>query len=129
MKLTGNLKKQVEKAESKDEKKSLIENAGMLLNDDELEMVSGGAKGKTGKFEAWTIGNIAVFSDYPKSESQVLQRVASVNGTIYVSGKIINVDYWRDNLSMAEIIEPMRGWVFSDSIRIINSHKTLGYFK
>ena len=72
MKLTGNLKKQVEKAESKgeeirkadfselsaqsrtgsplpsvggsDEKKSLIENAGMLLNDDELEMVSGGAE-------------------------------------------------------------------------------------
>ena len=42
MKLTGNLKKQVEKAESKDEKKSLIENAGMLLNDDELEKVAGG---------------------------------------------------------------------------------------
>ena len=44
MKLTGNLKKQVEKAETKNEKKSLIENAGMLLNDDELEMVSGGAE-------------------------------------------------------------------------------------
>ncbi len=29
MKLTGDLKNQVEKAESKDEKKSLIENAGM----------------------------------------------------------------------------------------------------
>ena len=42
MKLTGNLKKQVEKAESKDEKKNLIETAGMLLNDDELEKVSGG---------------------------------------------------------------------------------------
>ena len=45
MKLTGNLKKQVEKAESKDEKKSLIENAGMLLNDDELDEVSGGRVG------------------------------------------------------------------------------------
>ena len=44
MKLTGNLKKQVEKAETKNEKKSLIENAGMLLDDDELEMVSGGAE-------------------------------------------------------------------------------------
>ncbi len=42
MKLTGNLKKQVEKAESKQEKKSLIENAGMLLSDDELENVAGG---------------------------------------------------------------------------------------
>ncbi len=31
MKLTGNLKKQVEKAESKQEKKSLIENAGLRL--------------------------------------------------------------------------------------------------
>ncbi len=46
MKLTGNLKKQVEKAGSKDEKKSLIENAGMLLNDDELDEVSGGFKEK-----------------------------------------------------------------------------------
>ncbi len=42
MKLTGNLKKQVEKAETKDEKKSLIENAGMLLDDDELDKVAGG---------------------------------------------------------------------------------------
>ena len=42
MKLTGNLKKQVEKAETKGEMKSLIENAGMLLNDDELDQVAGG---------------------------------------------------------------------------------------
>ncbi|MCR4658538.1 MAG: hypothetical protein K5770_20255 [Lachnospiraceae bacterium] len=46
MKLTGNLKKQVEKAETKDEKKSLIENAGMLLTDEEVETVSGGAGGR-----------------------------------------------------------------------------------
>ena len=46
MKLTGNLKKQVEKAESKQEKKSLIENAGMLLTDEEVETVSGGAGGR-----------------------------------------------------------------------------------
>ena len=45
MQLTGNLKKQVEKAETKDEKKSLIENAGMLLTDDELESVAGGKSG------------------------------------------------------------------------------------
>ncbi len=49
MKLTGELKKQVEKAESKQEKKNLIENAGMLLSDDELEMVSGGG-GENGAF-------------------------------------------------------------------------------
>ncbi len=43
MKLVGELKNKVEKAESKDEKKSLIENAGMELTDEELEIVSGGA--------------------------------------------------------------------------------------
>ena len=47
MKLTGDLKKQVEKAESKDEKKSLIENAGMELTDEEMNQVSGGTKGIT----------------------------------------------------------------------------------
>ena len=42
MKLTGILKKQVEKADNKAEKRRLIEKAGMKLTDDELEMVSGG---------------------------------------------------------------------------------------
>ncbi len=42
MKLTRDLKNQVEKAESKEEKKSLIENAGMELTDDVLENVAGG---------------------------------------------------------------------------------------
>ena len=45
MKLTGELKKQVEKAESKDEKKKLIEEAGMELTEKELDMVSGGGFG------------------------------------------------------------------------------------
>ena len=44
MELTGNLKKQVEKAESKEEKKSLIEDAGMLLSDEELDKVAGGGE-------------------------------------------------------------------------------------
>ena len=42
MKLIGDLKIQVEKTESKDEKKRLIEKAGMLLTDDELDLLSGG---------------------------------------------------------------------------------------
>ena len=42
MKLIGNLKKQVEKVNSRDEAKDLIKNAGMMLTDDELEMVAGG---------------------------------------------------------------------------------------
>ncbi len=43
MKLTGELKKQVEKAETKEEKKGLIENAGMLLDDVGLDQVAGGS--------------------------------------------------------------------------------------
>ena len=42
MKLKGKLKEQVEKAETKEEKKSLIEDAGMELTDDELDQISGG---------------------------------------------------------------------------------------
>ena len=42
MKLTGDLKNQVEKAESKDEKKKLIEEAGWELTDEEMDQVAGG---------------------------------------------------------------------------------------
>lgn len=42
MKLVGNLKKQVEETNSKEEAKELIENAGMLLTDEELDNVTGG---------------------------------------------------------------------------------------
>ena len=42
MQLIGNLKKQVEKTNSKAEAKELIKNAGMMLTDEELEMVAGG---------------------------------------------------------------------------------------
>lgn len=44
MKLTGDLKNQVEKAETKEEKKSLIEDAGVILDDDELEQITGGGQ-------------------------------------------------------------------------------------
>ncbi len=59
MKLTGNLKKQVEKAESKQEKKSLIENAGMLLSDDELENVAGGKSNLYTPHEIYCAGVVA----------------------------------------------------------------------
>ena len=39
MELIGNLKKKVDKASSKEEKRELIEKAGMKLNDMELEMI------------------------------------------------------------------------------------------
>ena len=43
MKLTGNLKKQVEAAATMEEKKGAIESAGMLLDDEELAAVAGGS--------------------------------------------------------------------------------------
>ena len=50
MKLVGELKKQVEGTNNKEEAKELIEDAGMLLTDDELDWVTGGAKaGVAGK--------------------------------------------------------------------------------
>lgn len=42
MKLTGELKKQVEKTDNRDEKKRLIEEAGVELSEDELDKASGG---------------------------------------------------------------------------------------
>ncbi len=42
MKLTGELKKNVDKAESKEEAKELIAQAGMELTDEEMDQVAGG---------------------------------------------------------------------------------------
>ena len=42
MKLTGDLKKTVEKAQTKEEAKDAIKKAGMILTDDELDTVAGG---------------------------------------------------------------------------------------
>ena len=42
MKLTGELKEKVEKAENKEEAKKIIEEAGMELTDEELDQVAGG---------------------------------------------------------------------------------------
>ena len=43
MQLTGELKQKVEKAENKEEAKNAIAKAGIILSDDELDQVSGGA--------------------------------------------------------------------------------------
>ncbi len=43
MELTGDLKKKVEEAASRDEAKKAIEDAGMLLTDEELDRVAGGS--------------------------------------------------------------------------------------
>ena len=43
MNLIGKLKESVAKAESREEAKEIIKKAGMLLTDEELEKVAGGA--------------------------------------------------------------------------------------
>ena len=42
MKLTGELKKRVEKTKTREAARETIAQAGMLLNDDELDQVAGG---------------------------------------------------------------------------------------
>ncbi len=42
MELTGKLKEQVEQAKTKEEAKEIIEKAGMILSDEELDQASGG---------------------------------------------------------------------------------------
>ena len=46
MKLTGDLKDKVEKAENQEEAKKVIKEAGMELTDDELDEVAGGFGGR-----------------------------------------------------------------------------------
>ena len=48
MQLTGELKEKVEKTETKEEAKKTIEDAGMILDDAELDQVSGGMSEGTG---------------------------------------------------------------------------------
>ena len=43
MKLTGDLKDKVEKAENQEEAKKIIKEAGMELTDEEMDQVAGGA--------------------------------------------------------------------------------------
>jgi hypothetical protein len=45
MKLTGDLKEKVEKAENQEEAKKIIKDAGMELTDEEMDQVAGGFGG------------------------------------------------------------------------------------
>ena len=44
MKLTGELKEKVENAENKEDAKKIIEEAGFILDDAELDQVAGGVR-------------------------------------------------------------------------------------
>ena len=69
MKLTGNLKKQVENEDTKEGRKKLIEKAGMLLTDDELDRVAGG--------NYFPAGNKTFCSYDPTCEFAFTERCAS----------------------------------------------------
>ena len=49
MELIGNLKKQVADAKDKQEAKEIIRQAGIVLDDEEMEMISGGKGNSTAK--------------------------------------------------------------------------------
>ena len=66
MKLTGNLKKQVENESTKEGRKKLIEKAGMKLTDDELDKVAGGTQINA------TSGTHSVFGSFSASGSPQL---------------------------------------------------------
>lgn len=80
MKLIGNLKDQVEKANSLEEAKGFIEKAGMQLTEDELNMVAGGAgiapaprRPGSGHLPTWVSrgGNIMPPSYHDASKSEM----------------------------------------------------------
>ena len=54
MQLTGELKDKVEKTETKEEAKKTIEEAGMILDDAELDQVAGGDRHFTGPDSTFT---------------------------------------------------------------------------
>ncbi len=63
MKLVGELKDKVEKAENQEEAKKVIEEAGMELTDEELDAVSGGAGGnKSYIFDLSRFTSISLFN-------------------------------------------------------------------
>ena len=89
MKPTGEPKEQVEKAESKEKKKSLIKNAGMPLNDDELTLISGGGRMPTEYEQARDevrryCLELLRASDERKKEIKRLLRTNSCQGKLYL---------------------------------------------
>ncbi len=64
MKLTGKLKEKVSKAETKEQAKELIANAGMELTDEEVDMVSGGG----------VPSNVIKDMGYPRKETEQIMK-------------------------------------------------------
>ena len=70
MKLTGTLKEEVSKAQSKDEARDILEKAGMSLTDDELDMVAGGGSIHFGEKRSG-VGTLPSGTPLPEYASEV----------------------------------------------------------
>ncbi len=76
MKLTGDLKKKVEAAGSRDEARKYIEDAGMELTDYELEIVSGGGGfGQSGESVRYRALCKTPVKEYPNNRAGALRTI------------------------------------------------------
>ena len=88
MRLTGDLKEKVEKVNTKEEAKEIIKDAGMILTDDELLAVSGGAFGSLSLEDIkkmWKVSPRAGFCPYCNRETEI----DSMFTPWYVEGKVV----------------------------------------
>lgn len=107
MKLTGDLKKNVEQSASREAKKTAIEDAGMELTDDELDKVAGGFDGIPIVYRPARGNEIELWKSMADGETRTLSWLGS-NGD-----KIENL-VERHGYSLT--INAMRGGVISTSI-------------
>ncbi len=113
MKLTGELKAKVESAAGMEEKKALIAEAGMELNDEELAAVSGGAGSSNEKIVNKPTPVFQSPSD-PHSIRTILRpmmRVIIVDGSERDGGGKM-IDY----SPLIRITEPVQGWIQKSAI-------------
>ena len=106
MKLTGDLKKNVENAKTKEDAREAIKNAGMLVDDDELDTVAGGGLGKNdihdlSRFVQRTVCNVIHYNN-----TACLTMRKSPGGTII----------------------PGVGWQNGDKIRVHGQYREDGWY-
>ncbi len=120
MELTGNLKKQVETAENREAAKAAIEDAGMLLTDEELDAVSGGSEygHRSKRFALHPIGvfdQLTAVRCKPGHSTDTKDAICVLKemDSVMLSGRTITNAY---NVVMAQIITPTNGWVYAEEL-------------